>query len=147
MADLTGPQLIALASEINTDPKTIGYAGKNNIQVAALLNTPGIGTTPGKVNNGVMPVQKLLNAIDGVELDALTTGKKMTLQIYFSSGSIDTGNQNVRDGLAAVFAPGTASRTNLQAIVDRSATRAEVLFGQGFVIDQRDVSAALGRSV
>lgn len=143
MADLTPAQLVALASEINADPKALAYAGKNNVAVAAILNT--VGASGEKVNAGIVPAQVLLNAIDGVELDALTTGKKMTLQIYFSSGSVDSGNANVRAGLASVFAAGTASRTNLIAIVDRSGSRGEVLFGIGAIVQPWEVGRALGR--
>lgn len=144
MADLTPAQLVALASEINTDPKALAYAGKNNVQVAAILNT--VGASAEKVRAGIVAVQVLLNAIDGVELDALTTGKKMTLQIYFSGGSVDTNNDNVRAGIGSVFAAGTASRANLLAAVDRSGSRAEVLFGSGAIVQPWEVGRALGRA-
>lgn len=147
MADLTPAQLTALASEINVDPKAVGYAGKTNVQRAALLNQAGLVGSDPKINAGVVPVQKLLNSVVGSELEALSSTTKQTLAIYFSGGSLDTGNANVRAGLAGIFGAGTTTRANLVAAVDRQATRAETLFGVGIVLDQRDVSLALGTAV
>lgn|GEM_PF-6768894 len=149
MADLTPAQLTTLATEINTDPRAVGYtpASKTNKQIADLLNTQGAGTTPTKVNAGIVSVQVLLNSLVGTEVLALSAAASQALLIYFSGGSLDTSNANVRAGIAAIFAAGTTSRANLVAAVDRFQSRAEVLFGTGVVLDQRDVSLALNRAV
>lgn len=149
MADLTGPQLTALATEINTDPKAVGYTpgSKTNRQIADLLNTLGIGTTPTKTNAGVVSVQVLLNSLVGSEVLVLTAAASQALLIYFSGGSLDAGNTNVRAGIGGIFGAATVSRANLLAAVDRFQSRAEVLFGNGIALDQRDVSQALNRAV
>ena len=147
MADLTQAQLTALASEINADSKGVGYAGKTNKQITDLLNTRGLVATDPKINAGIVTVQVLLNALVGSEVVALSPAASAALLIYFSGGSVDTGNTNVRAGIAAIFGAGTTSRANLVAAVDRPATRAEtVLAVVGIVIDQRDVSLALNRA-
>lgn len=146
MADLTPAQLTALASEINTDPKAVGYAAKTNKQIADLLNTRGLVVSDPKINAGIVSVQVLLNALVGTEVLTLTPAQSQALIIYFSGLTLDTSNANVRAGIGAIFGAGTQSRTNLQAAVDRTASRAETLFGAGTLIDQRDVSLALNRA-
>lgn len=147
MADLTPAQKTALASEINTDPRALGYAGKTNVQVAALLNTPGLAVADAKLNAGIVKTSALISGVVGSEFAALSVANQNLCQLYFGVAELDTSNANVRAGLGGIFGVGTATRTNLLAAVDRAPSRAETLFGAGFVIDQRDVSAALNRSV
>jgi hypothetical protein len=147
VADLTPAQKTALASEINADPRALGYAGKTNVQVAALLNTPGLAAADAKLNAGIVKTSVLISAVVGSEFGALTAANQNLCQMYFGVAELDTSNVNVRAGLGGIFGVGTATRANLLAAVDRTPSRAEALFGAGFSIDQRDVSAALNRSV
>ncbi len=38
-----------LLNEINNDPESLGYAGKTNAEIAAIMNTPGTASLPNRV--------------------------------------------------------------------------------------------------
>lgn len=142
---LTGSQRTALATEINTDPKALGYSPgtKINKQIATIINT--VGASNETVNPGTLPTWQVTAAIVDSEWTALTQAKKDLLAFYLNQGTVDTTSLNVRNGVGGVFAAG-ATKTALIALVNRSATRAEVLFGVNVVVLEEDVSAALNRT-
>jgi len=149
MADLTAPQLVTLATEINTDPKALTYlpASKNNIQIASIINT--VGASVETVRAGLVTSAQVMGAILLSELAASLTTQPQLFQFlyYISSGFVDFSNTNVRAAMVSLFPVGTAptTRTNFQNLVDRPASRAEVLFGAGQIISPWDVGRALVR--
>ena len=152
---LTAAQRTSLATEINTDPKSLGYSpgSKNNVQIAAIINT--VGASNEKLAAGVIPSYQVANAFVNSEIDALIAASPTLpskLLLYLATGQIDTNTTtgaNTRAAFLAMFPNGTAptTRANLIALVDRLAARAEILFGVGVVVLVEDVSAALNRSV
>lgn len=143
MADLTSAQLTALATELNTDPKALGYAGKTNIQDAALLNT--VGASGETINPGTLPTWQVTAAIVGSEWTALTQANKDLLAFYLNQGTVDTTSANVRTAIGGLFSAG-ATKTALLALVNRPATRGEILFGVNTAITPSNVGQALVRA-
>lgn len=142
---LTPAQRTALATEINTDPKSLGYSpgSKTNAQIAAIINT--VGASAETVNPGTVPTWQVTAAIVSSEWTALTQANKDLLAFYLNQGTIDSTSSNVRTAIGGIFGVG-ATRTALLALVNRSATRGEVLFGVNVVVLTEDVSAALNRT-
>ena len=130
---------LVLKNEILTDPKSLGYAGKDIWQIAELLNT--IGLSNGTINRGVIPSYEVINATVPSEWAACTAQEKQRYQIITGAGQIDSANANVRATFQAMFAAGTQTRTNLTALLIKSCSRAEAL-GLGFV-NNEDIIAAL----
>lgn len=133
-----------LATEINTDPKSLGYAGKSDEQIAILLNTPGAsGET---IFKAYTATEDIVAGIVRAEYDALTAANKDYLtSVVLRASRLATGNATLRAQIAAIFGAGTTTRTNLTNAASKSASRAEVLFGESATVSNADVARALGR--
>jgi len=130
----------ALKTEIITDPKTLGYTGKSDYEVAVLMNTPGgSGET---MFRSYTPVEDLVACIVRAEYDALASAAKTYLDMVFSSTKVKTGDATLRAQVGQLFAAGTTSRTNLTAAASRAASRSEILFGENTNISDADVAIA-----
>lgn len=150
-----GVTAAALKTEIETDPKGLGYGTwvsptgallKDGWPdgIAALLNQttgPGIGQLP---NNPILSAT-FLAAVDPNELGLLTTLQLDQLSAYLSAGTIPIGSANVQAWINKLFPAATAPNTSgaLVPQFNRVATRAEMLFGSGVVIQSTDVSTAI----
>lgn len=136
----------ALTSELNTDPKGLGYkvAGvfRSDYELAGLLNTVGTDT----IFKAYTDVADVVAAIDQAEYTALAAGPKTFLnEVILKADRLKTGDATLRTTIGAIFAAGTATRTRLVATASRTATRAEVLWGEGTVVTDVDIATALGR--
>jgi hypothetical protein len=129
-----------LKVEITNDPKTLGYAGKSDEQIAQLLNTVGLSVET--LFKGRVAVEDFIAEIVGTEYDALSAAGKTQLDQFVRGNWIKSGSANMRTTIGALFAAGTTTRTNLLALCQRSATRGEVLFGEGITVSHQDVAAA-----
>ena len=130
---------LALKNEILNDPETLGYAGKSDLEIAVLMNT--IGLSNEKIDRGVIPSYEVINATIPSEWAALTAAEKQRYQTITGAGQIDSSNANVRATFQAMFGAGTQTRINLTALLQRPASRAEVLgFGS---INHSDIAKAL----
>jgi hypothetical protein len=133
-----------LATEINTDPKALGYAGKSDYAISVILNTPGASAET--IFKAFTETAEIVAGIVRAEYDVLTAANKAFLtDVILKAPRIKTGDANLRAGIGNIFAAGTASRTALVAAASKSATRGEVLFGEGTSIGDADVAKALGR--
>lgn len=134
--------LTALAAELGTDPKTLGYAGKSDAQIADLLNTPGLSAET--IFKAYTDTADVVACIVRSEWTALAAGDKQFLtEVILATPKLKTGDANLRAAVAGIFANGTTSRTNLIAAASKSASRAEVLFGEGATVSHQDVATAL----
>ena len=148
-----------LKVEIRDDPATIGYQA-----IIAGFPTPddandAIARELNKVRNGVAyrfdtklmdtghdtsflaDRSKIWRAVDPVEFAALTTTK--ALMVCFSM--MVQQNFNKAEHVAffsTIFTPGGPTMTAIAALATRQGSRAEVLFGEGFVVTGNDVHAA-----
>ncbi len=142
MADLTPDQDAALKAELTVNPLKLTYGGKNSVDVAALLNTTAASN--GRVQGaGVVSTQALMNCIVVADWLKLSVQGQQQLAFWFSVGSLDTANPNVREAITGVFGAGDVSQTNLLAAIDTPISRGEALFGPGTVINYWDVDRAL----
>ena len=144
---LTDAQLVELKAEIDTDPKNLGYAGLKDEPVAALLNEIGLSVPPEILPNTSVAVKDVLDAVDGSELSAVNiNGLQFFLsRLQTASGSIDISQGSpIKGQVAAIFTVGNApnSRTALDALKTREASRAEILFGSGVTVSYMDVGTA-----
>lgn len=127
----------ALKSEFASDPAGVGYASAlaaaNDVQLAALINAL---TGPGAANvfrNDIQPLE-VINAILTADFTALTTNQILQIQLMFLGGVLDATNANVRANFNAIFSGKTTTLANLAAVAQRTGSRAEALFGTGFVV-------------
>ena len=140
---MTDEQYTELNIEITTDPKALGYDGKDNNEIAALLNAAGGSSET--IDHGIVDGQELQMAVVISEYIALSDTQRAgwTAIISAGAGQIDTADQRVRDQIKAIWGAGTDTRANLMALEARSASRAEVLFGADVSVSHTDVGRAV----
>lgn len=133
---------VTLKNEINTDPKALGYAGKSDYDTSVLLNT--VGASNETIFTKYLAFEDFVAAIVRADYDALTGLPLAYLNnVLLGPGvRIESGNATLRSQIAALFPAGTTTRTNLTNAASRSASRAEVLFGEGTYITDADVAKA-----
>lgn len=117
--------LQVLRTEIDTDPKSLGYEGKTSQEITDLLNTVGLSAET--VDAGVIDAYEVVNALEGTDVAALTTLQLQRLSLVVSAGLVDISAAKIQSFLAGLFGAGTDTRTNLIALGQKSASRAEVL--------------------
>jgi hypothetical protein len=136
-----------LHAELTVDPKSIGFApllvSGDDTEIANLLNAttgPGIGIVP---HEPIAP-NDFIALLDPNELDSLTALQLAQIQVYEAAGEINFGSPNVQQWLNKVFdnASFPVTHSNLDALFNRTASRAEVLFGAGVVINSSQVATA-----
>ena len=140
---MTDEQYTELNVEIATDPKSLGYSGKSNPDIAALLNA--IGGSSETIDQGALDGQELQKAVVISEYTALSDIQRdaWVLIISAGAGQVDIADQRVRGQIAAIWGSGTTTRANLLALTSRDASRAEVLFGAGASVSHTDVGKAV----
>lgn len=128
-----------LRTELLTDPAGLGYAGKSDYACAGLLNTVRGSIA---VARDTIPTWMVLDAVAQADLAALTANQLQTLHIVISAGEVSIASANIRAIMSALFPAGSVTRANLVAIVNRTGTRAEQLFGVGTAVTDGDVARA-----
>lgn len=150
--------LTALKTELTTDPQNYGYSGlvaiRNDDGLAQVINFPRDGVTACPVNGVVGPAitvfrnditpREIINSVasgDFVNAQQIQISK---LNILFQAAPLDATLPNLRANVQGVFASGSAAtKTALVNVAQRSGSRAEDLWGTGFVVQTTDVSNAL----
>lgn len=149
--------LVALATEINTDPTGRGYAphitSGNDGEIAILLNEVQAGIN---IQRSSLTSPEIFEATDLAEYRALTAQSRQMYQVVVtigsgaggpSGGGIPVGpGTNARLILAGLFPAGSTTRANLVALVMRTGSRGEELFGENVVVSSKDVAMALRRT-
>lgn len=136
----------ALASEINTDPKALGYAAPKasgaDGAVAAILNATyaGVGTV---YRRNIAP-HEIEECLVYAELGSLTVQQWQLFQTVLEAGVIDASKATIQNILIGMFPNTTTTYANLVAVAKTpNPTRAEELWGQGTVVTVADVAHAL----
>lgn len=117
--------LAALKTEVQTDPLS-RYAGKTDEQIAEALNAPNRTADRETVTGGMIAA-----SVVRAELAALSNADQNYIRTLISAGEMPITAQ-LRTEFGAVFGVGTATRTNLIALLKRTGSRAEEL-GLGYV--------------
>lgn len=133
-----------LATEINTDPQTLGYApfvaNGSDQSIADMLNAP---TATTGWRNDVTP-QEVLERIVGADFVLLPVGQQILAQLLFAQvgNRIDASKASIQNLFVAAFGTGTATTTALIAMAQKYYSRAEVLFGVGTHVSAYDIAKA-----
>lgn len=133
-----------LSVEIATDPGALGYASHvasgNDGAVAELLNRIRVGIV---INRDTITPNELFEAIVPSEWAAASAQEKQRIGLILAMPTVDLRGPNTKAALQAAFGPGTTTRANIIAMLSRSGSRAEQLFGSGTRVDHSDVAVAL----
>jgi hypothetical protein len=137
--------IAALRTEIDTDPKALGYATlklqtNGPEAVAAKLNE--VGASAETLFKSYVPLEDMLAEIVFSEYSGWSAAQKTNIDQFLRGLRIRTGSANMRTTLGALIPTG-ASRTAMVALASRSATRAEILFGEGVRVTDQQVAEAL----
>lgn len=137
---LAESQLAILKTELDSDPKSLGYAGKTHPETAALLNTMRATES---VDVGVIDGQELSKAVVISEYTALTDSERQgwTTMLAAGGGQVDIDDERVIDQATAIW-DGTTTLANLNALRTRDGSRSEALFGNGVAVTSADVMEA-----
>jgi hypothetical protein len=114
--------LVALKTELTTDPVAIGYAGKSHEDQAILINRP-----QRTMNKAQFEGADLASCLDPVEFSALTAVQRTWIQTLTSAYGSLTLYASLRQDIRAVLAAATKSLAKFNQTINRSASRAEEL--------------------
>lgn len=135
--------LTALKNELNSDPKSLGYSALDDFEAADKLNEAGAsGET---IEPAFVTAFQAQQEVVGSEYLTLTIGEQNlwnAILISVDSQGVPIKNAIIRGQVATIWGAGTTTRTNLVALQTRSASRAEVLFGEDVVVSMMDVHRA-----
>ena len=149
----------ALKSELTTDPKAVGYAaslGTSDIAVAALLNAlTGNGAATisvssmsrGQWDAFLIPMEDQLTTglnLSGTALTSAVIAKWTARLAAFRAGDPTISVAIMTPMLNSAVSDGLITSSFITQITSRIGSRAEVLFGEGTVIDHNDISKAMG---
>lgn len=138
--------LTALRTEIDNDPKTLGYAtlkAQSNGPEAVAAKINEAGASAETLTPTWTDTTEVLAVLVGAEILALTQANRDMLAILTSTVRVKTGSSTLRTAMAAIFGGATTSRANLIALTTRAASRGEALWGEGTQVSAQDVSLAL----
>jgi hypothetical protein len=116
----------------------LGYSSLNDRETANKLNEIGASSETIAEGNS-LDVNIIIDNCVKTEIDALTTNKTLLFAGLIARDTIHPGKFD--PVIKAIFAPGT-TRDNLVSLANRSASRAEVLFGADISVTQSDVQKA-----
>ena len=111
-----------LAAEINGDPATLGYAGKTDAEVAAILNDATLRTVYVDVDVDVVGAN-----IRSGDFEALGAGAREWIAMQLQGRQIPFTNSDMRADFATKFPSGSATRANLLAAAQKIVSRAQEL--------------------
>ena len=131
-----------LKTEIQTDPLVLGYAGKTDPEIAALLNE--IGLSGETINREAVPAREVSREVVVSEFEALSLAKRQMWTIILTAGieQFEVSDAKLVAQIANIWA-GTTTLGNLDTLRQRGCSRAEALFGVNTVIGFMDVGQAL----
>lgn len=138
---LVDAQLPALKTELTTDPKSLGLVALSGVEAAAKLNLAGASVETLPIET-VVDSWRIVSCVTFTDWGALAAADRQLLQIIVSANRVDIGNANIRSLFQSLFGAATTTRANLLALVNKSVSRAEKLFGTGVFIGEHDVLRA-----
>jgi hypothetical protein len=139
--------LTQLRTEIDNDPKALGYAALKVLSngpeaVANKINQAGASAET--LFKSYTPIEEVLACVMASEYTALSAANKaLWTDLVVRTTRIKSGDSNMRTTIAGIFAGGTTSRANLVAVASRAASRGEALWGEGTTVTDVNVADAL----
>jgi hypothetical protein len=116
--------LVALATELQTDPQGLGYTG-DPINDHSVINLVRASI---QIDVPTVPTRDIIEATIASEYSTLSDTEKSRYQTLVSVGEIDPNATNAVAAFQAMFTGGTTTRSNLLALQSRDGSRAEQLF-------------------
>lgn len=134
-----------LATEINTDPKALGYAAlvaaHDRMGLAAKLNATYAGV--GIVYRNDLKSWEVLAALVESEVTSLSVTAWTRVQTLLIPSMVDATQQRIRDQFAGIFVGKAATLANLDAVARKVApSRAEELWGYKTTVSDQDIANA-----
>jgi hypothetical protein len=114
--------LIALKTELTTDPAGLGYAGKAHEDQAILINRPQRTVNRDQFSGG-----ELASCLDPTEFAALTANQRAWIQTLTAASGMLTLYASLRQDIRAVLATATKSLQKFNQTINRAGSRAEEL--------------------
>lgn len=134
----------ALKSELLTDPAALGYApfiaSGGDSDLVELLNR--VRATVSIFRDDVA-ASEVLAALVKADWDALAAGDKQLFQAIVAAQMLNVTSASLRNMMAALFPPASATRANLITVASRQGSRMEQLFGLHVTASILDVALAL----
>lgn len=137
---MTDVDLDSLKIELDSDPEGLGLTAMDNPTASEKLNELNASFT---VPRGTVNGQELQMAVDGAEYIALSAERQRGWGALISAGDgqVDVNNPAVVAQATVIWGAGV-TLTALAALQNRTASRAEDLFGAGVSVSYRDVAKA-----
>ncbi len=145
--------LAALRTELDTDPKSLGYAAPlaagDHVQVASIMNLVRDGSVDPdfKLTKTGVSMLEAMKAIDPTEYAGLTQvkrdGWRDILMLDLSLGKIPNTDPDVRSFINDIWAGATNTLAKLLAIETRNCSRSEKLFGENVAVTAAEIGAAM----
>lgn len=140
------PTLAQIQTEIDTDPKTLGYSTlwtqSNGAEaVANKMNEMGAANPDETLFKGYTPVEDMNAEIVLTEYNAWSALQRQGIDQFLRGNRIKTGSANMRTTLTGLVPVG-ASRTAMIAQCSRVCSRAEFLWGEGISVSPTEISDA-----
>lgn len=129
-----------LKTELATDPKGLGYSSLSDREAANKLNE--VGASSEMVDVVQVSALEMQSTVVGSEFASLSATAQRAWLAIVGLGRVPVKNINLRGQILSIWGASTTTRTNLATLQTKSATRAEVLFGEGVSITQSDVQKA-----
>lgn len=130
-----------LKLELANDPSALGLAAMTDQAAMDALNQVRLGV-PFQIFSAPVTAAVFFSKLDATEFLALTQLKLVQLQCVFLSAPIDLSDPSVQAILLGIFGAAPTSKANVQGLVKRQASRAEVVLGRGAVVTAADVNNA-----
>lgn len=137
----------ALVAELENDPKSLGLeADVNNVggpQIAVIRDKLNLKSGAGSEPVPALPIQpnEFKSLINAAEFDGLTGLQLQQVEVQLT-GMVEIGAENIQDWIAICFANCPNTLAALQAAGTQTGSRAEVLFGTGFSVNDDQVLTA-----
>lgn len=137
---------IALKNEITTDPEALGYAGKQDGEIADLLNAKNF------VAKQYVAIKDIQSYVDqhglrlGIENSPDNSAEMARYLFAARYDTVDTTSPAfgvALDGLVAASLISSSDKGAILNLADVPASRAEVLFGLGSYVSHIDVAVAM----
>lgn len=126
--------LLALKDELTNDPQSLGLVAPPAVDDVGNADKLNEVRDTLQIDREAIPASEIAKAIDRDEYAALSERDSDWLAMVTTGGSIDpSAGSEVREGLLQLFAAGTESRANLQALLTEPANRIEHMFKAGLL--------------
>lgn len=136
----------ALRSELQLDPERIGYApavaAADHNTLFALINMTRSGGGFQVDRDPVVP-DRLFGEIEPADFEAMTVTELARLQVLMTLPAIDLADVSTRAIVDGLFATGAVTRQKVAILQKREGSRAEVLWGKGFIVTLNQIAQAL----